>query len=180
METQTAAWMRDALAEHRSAGEYVLQSARMVGDEDDHAIWRRSRASWRDEVAATMNRAFPGGDRRADALIVQMSTQPAGWKQVYEAEIRAVQAGLALVAALAAEASEQLAAQPPASSPEPAAVAAVHEPAAEHRVQSIPAGQPARRLVHAPAGVPATVLGNAWSRIKGGSPAATLRIFGGA
>ena len=105
MDTNTAAWMRDALAEHHSAGEYVLQSARMVGDEDDHAIWRRSRGAWRDSLAGTLSRAFPG-ERRADVLNVQMSTAPTGWKQLYEAEVRAVQAGLELLEELAEEAQE--------------------------------------------------------------------------
>jgi hypothetical protein len=103
MDRDTAAWMRDALAEHHSAGEYVLQSARMVGDEDDHAIWRRSRCSWRDAVAAMLSRAFPG-ERRADALNVQLNTAPTGWKQLYEAEIAAVRAGLTLLEELDEEA----------------------------------------------------------------------------
>ena len=34
------------LDEHRSRGEYVLHSARMVGDEEDHAIWQQSRRAW--------------------------------------------------------------------------------------------------------------------------------------
>jgi hypothetical protein len=100
--------MRDALAEHHSAGEYVLQSARMVGDEDDHEIWRRSRCSWCEGLADTLSRAFPG-ERRADVLSVQMSQAPTGWKQLYEAEIRTVQAGLALLDALAEEAHRPLA-----------------------------------------------------------------------
>jgi hypothetical protein len=96
--------MRETLAEHHRAGEYVLQSARMVGDENDHAVWRRSRCAWRDALLATFNRLAPG-EPRLDALNVRLDGPPSGWKKLYEAELRALQSGLDLLAELEEELS---------------------------------------------------------------------------
>ncbi|HEX5224264.1 MAG TPA: hypothetical protein VFW29_03945 [Solirubrobacteraceae bacterium] len=98
MDQPEIARMRESLAEHRSAGEYVLQTARMVGDEDDHAVWRRSRCAWRDALTAALERAFPDAPR--GALDVRLGGAPAGWKKLYEAEIRTVADGLELLAEL--------------------------------------------------------------------------------
>jgi hypothetical protein len=95
MDPAELARMRESLAEHRSAGEYVLQSARMVGDEDDQAIWRRSRCAWRDAVTSMLSRTFPEAER--SALDVRLTGAPSGWKKLYEAELRTVVDGLALL-----------------------------------------------------------------------------------
>jgi hypothetical protein len=88
------------LAEHRSRGEYVLHSARMVGDEDDHAIWRQSRDAWRMAATSTVITRLP----EESAAFRQASQPPApseGWRRHYEAELRSVRAGLELLATFA-------------------------------------------------------------------------------
>ena len=40
------AGMLRVIDEHRSRGECILDSARMVGDEQDHAIWKQCRRAW--------------------------------------------------------------------------------------------------------------------------------------
>jgi hypothetical protein len=88
------------LAEHRSSGEYVLQSARMVGDEDDHAIWSQSCRLWRARTAETIAEHFP----LHRAALADASRQPQGladWKQQYEAEMRSVRAVLSLLDSIA-------------------------------------------------------------------------------
>jgi hypothetical protein len=48
------AWLLRRLAEHRSLGESVLLSARMVGDEEDYAVWKYSRQSWAEAVVTAL------------------------------------------------------------------------------------------------------------------------------
>jgi len=109
MDNVAIARMRDSLAEHRSAGEYVLQTARMVGDEDDHAVWRRSRRAWHEAVIATLAREFPGTP--LTAFNVRLGGAPTGWKKLYEAEVRTVADGLALLAELDSSLTGQRAAE---------------------------------------------------------------------
>jgi hypothetical protein len=102
MDQPDAAWMRNRLAEHCSRGEYVLHSARMVGDEDDYSIWRMSRLAWREEVAAELVEGFPAeGSLRFLTICASPTNSSGGWKRVYEAELRTVNDGLALLNELA-------------------------------------------------------------------------------
>jgi hypothetical protein len=102
MDQPDTARMRDRLAEHCSRGEYVLHSARMVGDEDDYSIWRMSRLAWREEVAAVLVESLP---EEASVRFLTICASPmdssGGWKRVYEAELRTVNEGLALLGDLA-------------------------------------------------------------------------------
>jgi hypothetical protein len=88
------------LAEHRSGGEYVLHSARMVGDEEDHAIWRQSRRAWRTAAASAVSTRFPS-EGTAFRQVCRAPTELDGWRRQYEAELRTVRAGLDLLGALA-------------------------------------------------------------------------------
>ncbi len=88
------------LAEHRSNGEYVLHSARMVGDEDDHAVWSQSCRVWRTAAAATVIEHFPA-DSEAFDRASRHPIELGGWKQQYQAEIGAVTALLELLGTLA-------------------------------------------------------------------------------
>jgi hypothetical protein len=101
MDQPDTARMRRRLAEHCSRGEYVLHAARMVGDEDDYAVWRMSRLAWREEVATVLVDGFPE-DARVKFLTACASPEHGGgWKRVYEAELRTVNQGLALLSNLA-------------------------------------------------------------------------------
>jgi hypothetical protein len=101
MDQPDTARMRHRLAEHCSRGEYVLHSARMVGDEDDYAVWRMSRLAWREDVAAALAGDFPE-DAHVKFLSACASPAPSGgWKRVYEAELRTVNEGLSLLGDLA-------------------------------------------------------------------------------
>ena len=84
---------RTLLAEHRSDGEYVLHSARLVGDEDDHSIWRQSRRAWLAATADVLFAYFPG------ETVELGPREPTGvdWKRQYEAELRTVRDGLRLL-----------------------------------------------------------------------------------
>jgi hypothetical protein len=88
------------LAEHRSSGEYVLHSAKMVGDEDDHAIWRQSRDSWRMGASAAVLTRLPE-ESAAFRQACQPQIESAGWRREYEAELASVRAGLDLLARFA-------------------------------------------------------------------------------
>ncbi|HEY4897028.1 MAG TPA: hypothetical protein VII01_13160 [Solirubrobacteraceae bacterium] len=86
---------RPLIEQHRSGGEYVLHSARMVGDEDDHAVWSQGCRVWRAAAATTVIECLPE-QRAAFAEAAQHPRGLSGWKQQYEAEIRAVTAILEL------------------------------------------------------------------------------------
>jgi len=88
------------LAEHRSSGEYVLHSARMVGDEDDHALWSQSCRVWRTAAAATIIAHFPANSDAFDRAS-RPPVELGDWKRQYQAEIRAVTALLELLGTLA-------------------------------------------------------------------------------
>jgi hypothetical protein len=87
------------LAEHRSDGEYVLSSARMVGDEEDHSIWRQSRRAWLASTADVLFAHFPSEHLELDAG--EPAGHAAGWKGQYESELRTVREGLRLLDSLA-------------------------------------------------------------------------------
>jgi hypothetical protein len=85
------------LEKQRSLGEYLLESARMVGDEDDYAVWKQSRLGWSATVAAILaglrsirGPQHPAPDHSPDAHL--------NWKQSYEAELRSVRSDLLLIA----------------------------------------------------------------------------------
>ena len=82
------------LAEHRSDGEYLLHSARLVGDEDDHSIWRQSRRIW---LAATADAVFAHFPAETVELGPREPAAGQGWKRQYEAELRTVRDGLRLL-----------------------------------------------------------------------------------
>src|ERR1700688_3853368 len=50
---------RTALADQVLVGEQVLQSARMVGDEQDAAVWQVNRHAWMGSAAAALQDVFP-------------------------------------------------------------------------------------------------------------------------
>jgi len=84
------------LAEHRAGGEYVCHAARMVGDEEDHAIWRQSRYAWSAAASATVAARIPDeGERFRRAC--EPPKHSAGWKRQYESELSTVTAGLRLL-----------------------------------------------------------------------------------
>jgi hypothetical protein len=89
---ETARTLR-LLDEHRSRGEYVLLSARMVGDEDDHAVWSQTCQAWTvATVAALRSRPNLDGVDLIDAPRVPDAAP--SWKHQYEAELRSVTEGL--------------------------------------------------------------------------------------
>jgi hypothetical protein len=89
---------RSLLAEHRSDGEYVLSSARLVGDEADHSIWRQSRRAW---VAAATDALFTHFPAERLDVGPREPAPGSGWKGQYEAELRTVREGLKLLQSLA-------------------------------------------------------------------------------
>ena len=99
MKRDEPARMLSMLAELCSSGEYVLHAARMVGDEEDHAIWRQSLRNWRGEVAGLIDAHFPHEGSALRQLSLDTAGS-AGWKQQYEGELRTVRATLELLAAL--------------------------------------------------------------------------------
>ena len=108
MDTSYAERTRSLLTEHRSGGEYLLHSARMVGDEEDHAIWRRGRQAWSESTAEMLTEAFP--EARPRFLRPDVSPlQGSDWKRAYEAELRTVHANLVLLESLGetAESSDE-------------------------------------------------------------------------
>lgn len=90
---------RSFLAEHRSDGEYVLSSARMVGDEEDHSIWRQSRRAWLAATTDVLFAHFPSERLALDPG--EPAGQTTGWKGQYESELRTVREGLRLLDSLA-------------------------------------------------------------------------------
>jgi hypothetical protein len=60
------------LDEHRSHGEYVLESARMVGDEEDHAIWRQSRKLWAAAAVAALERCAVAVDLQSSRIPAEL------------------------------------------------------------------------------------------------------------
>jgi hypothetical protein len=95
-----AARKRSTIAELRSGGEYVLHSARMVGDEDDHFIWRSSRRAWIDAGAMNLARAFAGDVSVKFDRACRTPVQSANWKRQYELELGSVNAALEMLARL--------------------------------------------------------------------------------
>jgi hypothetical protein len=97
MSPDDAARTRSLLAERRSDGEYVLHAARLVGDEDDHSIWCRTRRLWLAATADLLFAHFPA--ERLD-LGPREPEPGVGWKRQYEAELRSVREGMRLLAQL--------------------------------------------------------------------------------
>ena len=100
MERKDAACKRSAIAELRSGGEYLLHSAKMVGDEEDYFIWRSSCRAWIDsgspKIAATFGEdAGAEFDRSCRARV-----QKADWKRQYEFELRTINAALGVLVRL--------------------------------------------------------------------------------
>jgi len=89
---------RSLLAERRSDGEYVLHSARLVGDEDDYSVWRQSRRAWLAATADSLFAHFPAAELD---LGPRETTAGTDWKRQYEVELRNVREGLRLIEALA-------------------------------------------------------------------------------
>jgi hypothetical protein len=85
------------LAEHCSGGEYVLSSARLVGDEEDHSIWRQSQRAW---VAAATDALFAHFPAEQLDVSLREPVLGSGWKGQYEAELRTVRDGLKLLESL--------------------------------------------------------------------------------
>ncbi len=103
MDRDDATWTTFLLAEHRSKGEYLVHSARMVGDEDDYAVWRQGRRAWTDATAATIEEVF--SDAVAADFCRTCADPPLGeiWKRQYERELRSIGAALQRLAALSEE-----------------------------------------------------------------------------
>jgi hypothetical protein len=99
MSYEDPARTRSLLAEHRSDGEYVLSSARLVGDEEDHSIWRQARRAWLASTSDVLFAHFPS--EHLDLETPKPASQSGGWKGQYEAELRTVRDGLKLLDALA-------------------------------------------------------------------------------
>ena len=94
MPLDDSAGTRSLLAERRADGEYVLHAARLVGDEEDFAIWRQSRRAWLAATADVLFAHFPSerlefGPRQPEPGI--------DWKRQYEAELRTVRDGVKLL-----------------------------------------------------------------------------------
>lgn len=99
MSIDDPARMRSLLAEHRSDGEYVLSSARLVGDEEDHSIWRQSRRAWLAAAKDVLVAHFPSEHLALD--LGEQARPATGWKRQYESELRTVREGLRLLDSLA-------------------------------------------------------------------------------
>ncbi len=94
--TDKTAWMLRTLEKYHSLGEYVLHSARMVGDEEDHAIWKQSRYAWAASTVSVL--AEPADIRALESLRTFSGTGAEGnWKHQYEAEVRSVSTDLELI-----------------------------------------------------------------------------------
>jgi hypothetical protein len=103
MDEEASRSVRPLLEEHRANGEYLLHSARMVGDEEDHAIWRTGTRVWREEVAGSI--ALASSREKATSFRAASVAVPAGgWKPQYVAEVKIVKDAIALLAVLADEA----------------------------------------------------------------------------
>ncbi len=85
---------RSLLAERRSDGEYVLHSAKLVGDEDDHLIWRQARRAWLAATADVLFAHFPAEKLDFGPREPEPGTD---WKRQYEAELRTVREGMTLL-----------------------------------------------------------------------------------
>jgi hypothetical protein len=79
-------------------GEQLLQSARMVGDQQDVTVWQVNRENWIDSTAAVLGESFP--DSADDFRIACHATVRGHWRAVFEAEARAVEEGLRLISSL--------------------------------------------------------------------------------
>jgi hypothetical protein len=86
------------LADQLLMGEQVLQTVRLVGDEQDVAVWQVNRQTWIDSTAATLSEAFP--DSVDDFRIACHATVRGHWRAVFEAEARAMEDGLRLIGSL--------------------------------------------------------------------------------
>jgi hypothetical protein len=96
MDDSVAARMKTALTEHHSHGEYLLQSARMVGDLDDYMIWRSGRNAWRD-TAATVISDYSTEQAMEFRKVCHVPSDIESWKRQYELELRTLQDGLELL-----------------------------------------------------------------------------------
>jgi hypothetical protein len=94
-ETAKIAWMLRTLEKCHSLGECVLDAARMVGDEEDHAIWEQSRYAWASFTVSML--AEPADIRALESLRAFADAGTAGWKHQYEAEVRSVSTDLELI-----------------------------------------------------------------------------------
>jgi hypothetical protein len=115
MDEDVAARMKTALTEHHSHGEYLLQSARMVGDIDDYMIWRSGRNAWRD-TAATVISDYSTEQAIEFRKVCHVPSDIESWRRQYELELRTLQEGLELLvawrAAIEAEQNGEPSAEP--------------------------------------------------------------------
>jgi hypothetical protein len=93
-----AAEPRTALADQLLVGEQVLQSARMVGDEQDAAVWQVNRQAWIDSATAAVHAVFP--ESLEEFQLACHATTRGRWRAVFEAEARAIEAGLEMISSL--------------------------------------------------------------------------------
>ncbi len=70
----------------------------MVGDEEDHSIWRQSRRAWLTATTEVLFAHFPRENLDLDPL--EPPWHLSGWKGQYESELRTVREGLRLLEAL--------------------------------------------------------------------------------
>jgi hypothetical protein len=101
MDFERASSLRSVLDAHRNDGEYLLHSARMVGDEQDHAIWRAGARAWREEVAASIADAASADAAVQFRRAAIENVPPGSWKPQYVAEVKLVKDGIARLEAIA-------------------------------------------------------------------------------
>jgi hypothetical protein len=89
---------RTALADQVLVGEQVLQSARMVGDEQDAAVWQVNRHAWMGSAAAALQDVFPAA--LDEFRLACHATVRGRWRTVFDAEVRAIEDGLELISSL--------------------------------------------------------------------------------
>ena len=65
----------------------MLQSVRMIGDQQDAAVWQVNRKTWIDRTAAALEEAFP--QAVDDFRIACHATVRGHWRTVFQAEVRA-------------------------------------------------------------------------------------------
>ena len=95
---QGASNPRIVLADQILTGEQVLQSVRMIGDQQDAAVWQVNRKTWIDRTAAALEEAFP--QAVDDFRIACHATVRGHWRTVFQAEVRALEEGLRLISSL--------------------------------------------------------------------------------
>jgi hypothetical protein len=97
MDAERAARTQLALSQQLARGEYLVHSARMVGDVDDYATWHAGRAAWRETVARMLAAQVSDEQAQAFCRLCVMASERESWKRRYEIELRALKAGLDLI-----------------------------------------------------------------------------------